>query len=844
MRKFIKQQLFDLLDSIDTLHNVLFQITDKMQIVNILADCQDAAIAIGNALERDSDDHKIIVELLEDYCEMAFYVSQEEFISIEKLSSLTECTKKIKNLILNIAPSYHVVFMPYKASMWDSLESIWRVCMEDKHCESFVIPIPYYEYDSNSNSWKYCYDGNLFPKEISIVSYQSYLLEQNYPDIIYIHNPYDDCNMVTRLDPRFYSRELKRYTSKLVYVPYYVTTGFISPEHLELPVYKNMDYMVVQSNYAKSFFEGLNYYNKILPFGSPKLDKVVRLSQNENNRDALSNQRGKKTKKVMLNTSIGCFLQDGSLYLEKIRNLCKTIKNYNQVEILWRPHPLLEATIKSMRPHLLSEYKELKAYFLENKIGELDESPDISNTVAISNGYIGEEGSSVINLFGAAGKPIFILNNNIINIFSEEEKRRVHFTDIVINEDKIWLATNQYNALFYMNIIDMQINYLGRVENQPKWLGAYPYLTKMENRLFLSPNVAGRSAIYDINSDNFEMIGNEDMKENAKRGRCISYDNSVFYLPIIDNYIAEFNSRTGEWKYHTECIQELSRDVENGIIMSQGMTFTYSVYGEDMWITATYTNRILRFNMKNGTYAVCQIGSREKGYSGIIAAEKYLWLAEVNNGEIIRWERRSGKVKSYYIPEGISTWVGIRNRKLCHLSLIDMDNWIITLPGFSNSMVKLNKVTGEASPLINDFWMMADQKVNGYNPQFHLSCEFGAKLNKNSIIVQRNWDDAVAIVNVEDETYETFYPTLSEEDFEKLIKDEDGFEKIDENSGFYRRESKIFSFEGFIEDLAHDRLTDVRERQLRELSTLATNLDGTCGIKVHEYMMNHIDNNE
>ena len=37
-----------------------------------------------------------------------------------------------------------MVFLPYKASMWDSLESIWRAAYEDReHCNAYVIPIPY-----------------------------------------------------------------------------------------------------------------------------------------------------------------------------------------------------------------------------------------------------------------------------------------------------------------------------------------------------------------------------------------------------------------------------------------------------------------------------------------------------------------------------------------------------------------------------------------------------------------------------------------------------------------------------------------------------------------------------
>lgn len=847
MRTYIKKQIFELMESMMQLHNSIFILTDKSQIIHILADCQDAAITIGETLEQNlHNDREKIISLLEEYCEEAYYLSQleEKIISKDQILKMDDLLERVKLLISDIFLSYQVIFMPYKASMWDSLESIWRACNKDNKCECYVIPIPYYEFNSKTNSWDYCYEGTQFPPEVSIVHYDDYSIKQNKPDVAFIHNPYDDLNLVTRVDSRFYSRELKKFVNKLIYIPYYVTSGFISQEHLTLSVYQHMDYMVVQSEYAKRFCEGMPYYDKVLPLGSPKLDGIIKACQT----GVILPEEWKpflESKKVlMLNTSIGCFLQDGSVYLRKIKSLCNSIVRQNRIALIWRPHPLLEATIKSMRPQLLAEYNDLKEYFIRNKIGVLDDTPDISRVVAISDGYIGEEGSSVINLFGAAGKPIFILNNHITDSFTKEEMRRVHFSDMLADGKKHWFTTNRYNALFYVDISDKLVHYTGRVEHQPKWYSVNPFFTETGNHIYFSPNFSGRPAVYDLISNAFDLIGTEDMKDSARRGMCISYGNSIFYLPIIDNYIAEYNSDTGEWSYHTECIQELSREVSNNVILSQGITYRCSVCGEEMWITATYTNSILRFNMKNGTYAICKIGNKENGYSGIIAEDKYLWLTEVNSGDIVRWERRSGKVKTFCMPEDYSFWTGAINRKLPHLSLIDMGKWVVTVPGFSNSMVKMDKITGEVSIIINEFWKKVDQNANGYNPNFQLSSEFGAKLDENSIIVQRNYDDAVAIVNIEDETYEMFYPTLSEEDFAKLTDGEDGFEKVDEKSGFLRRESKIFSFEGFVDDLIHDRLTDVRERQLKELSTLAANLDGTCGIKVHEYMMNVLENKD
>jgi len=465
MRTFIKKQLMDLLDSMEQLQSSISKMTNREQAIQMLADCQDAAVAIGEALERDSSDHELIVSLLEEYCEEAFYVSelQEETICNKKTLILDNLTDKIKVFLAEIPSTYHVVFMPYKASMWDSMESIWQVCREDDRCECYVMPIPYFEFDSQTNRWIYHYDGDQFSEEIPIVHYQDYSLEQICPDVAYVHNPYDDCNLVTRVDSKFYSGELKRYVRKLVYVPYYITSGLVPKEHLAFPVYRHMDYMVAQSEYSKHSCSGMYYYDKILPFGSPKLDRVIRLCRE----DVLIPDawkpllNGKKI--LMLNTSIGCFLQEGRVYLQKIKRICEVISGQSQVALIWRPHPLLAATIGSMRPHLLDEYHSLKEYFIENKIGVLDETSDISRAVAISDAYIGEEGTSVIYLFGAAGKPTFILNNHITDVSTDTEKRKVHITDMVRQEDKFWLTTNCYNALFYMETDIKPVHYVGLV---------------------------------------------------------------------------------------------------------------------------------------------------------------------------------------------------------------------------------------------------------------------------------------------------------------------------------------------------------------------------------------------
>ena len=41
------------------------------------------------------------------------------------------------------------VFLPYKVSMWDSMETVWKAADKDPDCDAYVVPIPYFDKDQD-----------------------------------------------------------------------------------------------------------------------------------------------------------------------------------------------------------------------------------------------------------------------------------------------------------------------------------------------------------------------------------------------------------------------------------------------------------------------------------------------------------------------------------------------------------------------------------------------------------------------------------------------------------------------------------------------------------------------
>ena len=189
-----------------------------------------------------------------------------------------------------------IVFLPYKAAMWDSLESIWKAAFEDKeHCNTYVIPIPYAERKPDQTVAAWHCEVNQYPEYVPVLDYRKVDLAEMHPDIIFIHNPYDNCNALTSVDAEYYSDRLKEYTDKLVYVPYFVAKE-IKPGDKDLeefiaslittPGVLNADLVVTQSENIRQVYINvlLRYTNqkdrkyweqRIIGIGSPKYDKVL-----------------------------------------------------------------------------------------------------------------------------------------------------------------------------------------------------------------------------------------------------------------------------------------------------------------------------------------------------------------------------------------------------------------------------------------------------------------------------------------------------------------------------------------------------------------------------------------
>lgn len=448
LKRYKKKELLEnvstLIRANDTIVKAIKASPDSVE--GALASCQEAAILMGIYIESLDEKYAYLVRLLEDYCENIFRMSEAAPDEIQCRKTAKKIQKQLNQLRHDIAYDLpddrkEVVFLPYKASMWDSLESVWKTADADKNTDAYVIPIPYYDKNPDGSFRQLYYEGDQYPPYVPVTRYDEYDFEGRRPDEIYIHNGYDSCNIVTSVPPFFYSENLKKFTDCLVYIPYFVL-GEPDPENEEvvkgisrfcaIPGVFHADRVIVQSEamkkvYVKALMDATGdhsdaakkyWNNKIEGTGSPKLDRLANMKREDVEIPAewqriINRPDGTLKKIIFYNNSISELLKHNEKMIEKMEAVLAIFKeNKDDIALLWRPHPLIESTLTSMRPQLWAAYKSIRDRYLAEGWGIYDDTPDIDRAIVVSDAYYGDM-SSVAQLYQNTKKPSMILNAEI-----------------------------------------------------------------------------------------------------------------------------------------------------------------------------------------------------------------------------------------------------------------------------------------------------------------------------------------------------------------------------------------------------------------------------------------------
>lgn len=740
-----------------------------------------------------------------------------------------------------------IVFLPYKASMWDSLESIWFAAKEDMRCETYVVPIPYYDKNAKGTLTEYHYEGDAFPDYVPVTDYRAFDLATKKIDVIYIHNPYDDGNYVTSVDPAYYSSELKKYADKLVYVPYYATAGGMSEAQSLCKAYLHADYIVVQAEEHKDFFDPIIPREKLLALGSPKFDRVVKLCQNPPipPQEWLDKMIGKKV--YFFNTSLGGMLADTEAFLKKLQYVFDCFEGREDVCLLWRPHPLLDTTFATTRINYKEDFDALKTYYIEKEIGIYDTTPDIDRTVALCDAYIGDSGTSVTALFGIVGKPVYILNNSIHRSPKESDCKNEMVTPFFQQGQDDWKVTPG-NQLYRRCYTEKSIaDFVGQHDVERRYCyeyycdlseytsgGYYRLAIQRNDKVYVFPENAQEILVIDEDR-NIERISLE--QTTSQPGAFANiwfYERYAFLIPYKYRYIVRFDMDSKTVDYVDGC-----RD-----FIVSGQPGNDRVGGSCIWngylfVASPTDSQVIAIDCETLSLQILYVDAKYYRGACVLQADKEdVWLLPSTGTNVVRWTPKTGDTKIYNCRVSGFTCHSRPTGKPCMErafgSLAVCADTVILAPLWGNQFVRIDKVNGQVSIFSTEI-DISYEKESSY-------CASGGCGG-----FVRMLDEAYALFYHEDrrKLYKlnlldgTTKQLEIDFDTEEIKAHAPGFNRCSKWLRYGYEECAIYSLEQFLEDMGTRKTFD-REACLAAYREIAVHADGSSGKVIHDFVMSRL----
>lgn len=634
-------------------------------VLDTLVTCQDAAYVIGNNLERHWGEETPVVSQIGSLCE-SLYVCHKKIlegtISKQDWLYVQDEIKTIETqLELDLSDKIEMVFLPYKASMWDSLESVWKAACESEDCEAYVVPIPYFDKTKEGKFGQEHYEIDQYPDDVPTINYEEYNMEERCPDIVFIHNPYDDYNRVTTIHPNYYVKELKQYVGKVVYIPYYVSNEF-NPSDLIVQRTKEpfimtpgvifSDYTIVQSENMKRLYINVlekkcpdsvatNWEKRILGLGSPKVDRVLQTRRDDNRlpkewKEKIYGLNGKRKRVVFYNTSLADLLNCDNM-LDKIEDTLQFFEKQEDVVLWWRPHPLYEETLESILPMLVERYHAIIKKYKDNKIGIFDTGMDLDWAIAETDAYYGD-GSSVSILFKYANKPVMYQDAKIKNCSKRNKSIPMWPCAYYTDDNAVWFIHGRMNMLFKLDLNTLQYELIGSVPEE-KLFQAFLYtgIVKYKQRIILVPGFAKNLAIYDVAEKKFKKI-----KITTKEKDISSYlfeeaevwKNWLICYPYNASFLLKINLDSLEMKKINLLGEKESE--ENVTFYSRARV------KNNVYMVCDKTNSIIKVNLDADQLSVIKSPNDER-YTKIAALGTKIVLFSSETQEIILLDKNEKK---------------------------------------------------------------------------------------------------------------------------------------------------------------------------------------------------------
>lgn len=342
--------------------------------------------------------------------------------------------KDLTSIIGYVNNKIKVTFLAQEESVWPSSQSVYENMLNDGRFDTQLVYVPFKHPNATAKD-----DNMQIYKGMGydIVNYDKYDISKENPDIVFFTKPYNS------IPSQFYIKEIEKIIDKTVYIPYGMETvyplvryGFQDYTHYK--VWKH----VVHGDFVKEVGKRYGYRDgeNIVVWGHPRFDLLSRNYLDHIPAEWASKIKGKKVLCWCPHHTIEG-PEKVSTWFENYKTIFSLTEQYDNILLLWRPHPMLFGAL--VNDGYMTQ-DELNVFIKEKSEKEniiLDLNSDYNMAFQISDAMI-TDGTTFSAAYLYMDRPLMLTIPDINMYYNSEEAEKgfylgntpediEHFFDIV-----------------------------------------------------------------------------------------------------------------------------------------------------------------------------------------------------------------------------------------------------------------------------------------------------------------------------------------------------------------------------------------------------------------------------
>lgn len=352
-----------------------------------------------------------------------YVISQDDIDDLDKMlhSSVYEVNDYLDTL------GEEILFVVCKASWWASLEEEYYKSVSDSRNSVYVMPISYQILDAIGERMQEHNDIDLFSKDLPLVSSSEYDIKKRHPDRIIIQFPYDGYNTILAIPEFFYSKNLRKYTKELIYVPCF---DIDAPQTADDKVLYSIKMMVEQPAvyYAdkvcvKTREIRMAYIDSLIEITGPESrfyweNKIINhdladYARNDKRITPMEWNLNDSTKRIVLfQFNCNTIIRGGYSAIDKIKEVVSIFESHAQsITCIFSPHESLDQiTAELLGDELFGAFLDLLSRIKSSDSIIYDEKHIANNSLKTVNAYYGDFGNMAYKCH-ANNIPVMIMTN-------------------------------------------------------------------------------------------------------------------------------------------------------------------------------------------------------------------------------------------------------------------------------------------------------------------------------------------------------------------------------------------------------------------------------------------------